>query len=123
MQQTIFKLILGFLITAFSITGFAADKTYSETEFLDRFGGRSKKLVIEKLGKPAKTNLSVKPSNADNVLRGKLKQNESKNSKRVKVEMWYYKNIVRYDDKHTYKETEITFVNDRVMNISFFNNR
>jgi len=47
---------------------------------------------------------------------------ESK-SKPVKVEMWYYKNIVKYDPKRTYKETEITFVNDKAMNIAFFNNR
>jgi len=45
------------------------------------------------------------------------------NSKPVQVEMWYYKNLVKYDDKNTYKETEVTFVNDRVMNIGFFNNR
>jgi hypothetical protein len=48
---------------------------------------------------------------------------DDKSSKPVKVEMWYYKNIVRYDPKRTYKETEITFVNDRAMNIAFFNNR
>jgi len=30
---------------------------------------------------------------------------------------------VRYDAKRTYKQTELTFVNDRVMNITFFNNR
>ena len=48
---------------------------------------------------------------------------QEKNSKPVNVEMWYYKDLVKYDDKHRYKETEITFVNDRVLNIGFFNNR
>lgn len=48
---------------------------------------------------------------------------DEKDSKRVNVEMWYYKNLVKYDPKHAYKETEITFVNDKVMNIAFFNNR
>jgi hypothetical protein len=48
---------------------------------------------------------------------------DEKNSKPVKVEMWYYKNIVKYDPKRTYKETELTLVNDKVMNIAFFNNR
>jgi hypothetical protein len=30
---------------------------------------------------------------------------------------------VKYDPKRTYKETEITFVNDQVNGIAFFNNR
>jgi hypothetical protein len=99
----------------------AGPTTYTENEFLDQFSGKSKKVVTSKLGNPAKKELSVKPSGASGML-GKMAA-EEKNSKPVKVEMWYYKNIVRYDPKRTYKETEITFVNDRVMNIAFFNNR
>ncbi|HNV89012.1 MAG TPA: hypothetical protein PKL53_08630 [Methylotenera sp.] len=98
----------------------AAGKTYTENEFLDNFSGKSKKVIVEKLGQPAKKELSVKPTNAGAVIG---KNVEDKKSKPVKVEMWYYKNIVKYDPKRTYKETEITFVNDRVMNIAFFNNR
>jgi hypothetical protein len=76
---------------------------------------------MAKLGNPFKKELSVKPSGASGML-GKMTA-EEKTSKPVKVEMWYYKNIVKYDPKRTYKETEITFVNDRVMNVAFFNNR
>jgi hypothetical protein len=110
-------LALGLANTAIS----AGPTTYTENEFLDQFSGKSKKVVTSKLGNPAKKELSVKPSGASGML-GKMAA-EEKNSKPVKVEMWYYKNIVRYDPKRTYKETEITFVNDRVMNIAFFNNR
>ncbi|MGQ0442416.1 MAG: hypothetical protein ACT4OH_03070 [Methylophilaceae bacterium] len=99
---------------------YAAGKTYTENEFLDNFSGKSKKVISEKLGKPVKKELSVKPTNAGAVIG---KNVDNKKSKPVKVEMWYYKNIVKYDPKRTYKETEITFVNDRVMNIAFFNNR
>jgi len=98
----------------------ATGKTYTETEFLDTFSGKSKKVVQEKLGEPAKKHLSVKPSNAETVIGRNV---DDKKSKPVKVEMWYYKNLVKYDPKRAYKETEITFVNDRVMNIGFFNNR
>ena len=101
-------------------SAFAAGKTYSENEFLDSFGGKTKKVITAKLGEPTKKELSVKPANAGAVTG---KNVDNKTSKPVKVEMWYYKNIVRYDPKRTYKETEITFVNDRVMNIAFFNNR
>ena len=82
---------------------------------------KTKTLIAEKLGAPAKKELSVKPSNASAMVGGK--DIDDSKSKKVKIEMWYYKNIVKYDPKRTYKETEITFVNDRVLNIAFFNNR
>ena len=96
-------------------------KTYTEDEFISVFQGKSRKVISEKLGSPVKKEQSVKPSGADSTLVGKVKAEEK--SKPVNVEMWYYKNIVRYDPKRTYKETELTFVNDRLMNIAFFNNR
>ncbi len=105
----------------FAATAAVAGKTYSEDEFISGFSGKSKKLVIEKLGQPFKKQQSVKPSNANNIIGSMGKQQD--NSKPVQVEMWYYKNLVKYDNKNTYKETEVTFVNDRVMNIGFFNNR
>ena len=94
---------------------------YTEDEFLSAFSGKTKKVISEKLGEPAKKELSVKPTGAS-VMMQKAGA-EEKNSKPVKVEMWYYKNLVKYDPKRTYKETEITFVNDVAMNIAFFNNR
>lgn len=120
--KTFFRsLTLAFVMAVASNLVHAAPTTYTENEFLDQFSGKSKKIVTAKLGNPVKKELSVKPSGASGML-GKLSADE-KNSKPVKVEMWYYKNIVKYDPKRTYKETEITFVNDRVMNIAFFNNR
>ncbi len=116
-------LVLASSLLALTLSGLvnAAGKTYTEDEFLNSFSGKSKKVVIEKLGTPAKKQLSVKPTNASSVI-GKNVDAE-KGKKPVKVEMWYYKNNVKYDKKRTYKETELTLVNDRVMNIAFFNNR
>ena len=116
------KLSLGLTIAMFAISGLAhaGGKTYTETEFLDTFSAKTKKVVSDKLGEPVKKELSVKPSNAGSMVGQDV---DDKRSKQVKVEMWYYKNIVKYDPKHTYKETEITFVNDHVLNIAFFNNR
>lgn len=99
----------------------ATNKTYTEDEFITAFQGKSRKAITEKLGSPAKKEQSVKPTGSDSILAGKVKAEEI--SKPVNVEMWYYKNIVKYDPKRTYKETELTFVNDRLMNIAFFNNR
>lgn len=126
MQSTfrkIFTVLLAassLLITANSIAA-PAKKTYSENEFLNVFSGKSKNVVVDKLGQPFKKELSVKPSGASTMLM--RAGADEKNSKPVKVEMWYYKNVVKYDAKRTYKETEITLVNDKVQNIAFFNNR
>lgn len=99
----------------------AAKETYNEDQFLNAFSGKMKAVVIAKLGEPVKKETSVKPAGATSFLQ-KAGADES-NSKRVNVEMWYYKDLVNYDPKNKYKETEITFVNDKVMNIAFFNNR
>lgn len=126
MQFTIKKLltfaVAACLFAAVSIANAAPPKkTYTEDEFLNAFSGKSKKVITDKLGQPFKKELSVKPSGADTML---LKAGaDDKKSKPVQVEMWYYKNIVKYDPKRTYKETEITMVNGKAMNIAFFNNR
>jgi hypothetical protein len=98
----------------------AAPKTYSENEFIDAFSGKSKKVITGKLGNPFKKDTAVKPT-GENAMIAKIGADEKK-SKPVKVEMWYYTNLVTYAPKKTYKEVEITFVNDRAMNIAFFNN-
>ncbi len=125
MIQSNFKsaivLIAGILTIGLAGVAQAAGKTYTEDEFLNKFSGKSKKVIVDTLGAPAKKQLSVKPTNAGTII-GKNVDGE-KGQKPVKVEMWYYNNIVTYDKKRTYKETEITFVNDRAMNIAFFNNR
>lgn len=99
-----------------------AKKTYTEDEFLNTFSGKSRKDITAQLGQPVKKEQGVKPSGANAAI-AQLGQKPGDTSKPVNVEMWYYSNIVRYDAKRTYKQTELTFVNDRVMNITFFNNR
>jgi len=94
-------------------------KIFTEDEFLDTFSGKSRKVVSDKLGAPARKEQSVKPTGADTVIAGKGEQS----SKPVNVEMWYYNGVVSYAPKKAYKYTELTFVNDRCMNIAFFNNK
>lgn len=94
-------------------------KVYTEEEFLTAFSGKSRKVITEKLGTPARKEQSVKPTGADGVIAGKGQEP----SKPVNVEMWYYNGVVNYAPKKAYKFTELTFVNDRCMNIAFFNNK
>lgn len=96
--------------------------SYTEDQFLNAYSGKSRKYIQEKLGKPVKTEQSVKPSGANTVLSQIRTKEGSEESNRVNVEMWYYNDLVNYDPQHKYKRTELTFVNDRCMNITFFNN-
>jgi len=119
------KMALSLTVAAFAFAGLAnaADKTYTENEFLNNFSGKSQKVVLEKLGKPVKKHVSVKPTNAEKVTGKTFDGAKKSKSKPVKVEMWYYKGIVTYAPKKAYKEVEITFVNNHVGNVAFFNNR
>jgi hypothetical protein len=110
--------LISFIGFSSSLT-YAARATYDEQQFLGTFSGKSRKLILEKLGNPDKKEQSVKPSNANSMIAGKGKES----SKPVNVEMWYYNNRVSYAPNKNYKFTELTFVNDRCMNIAFFNNR
>lgn len=92
-------------------------KTFAEEEFLQLFQNRSRKQVGDALGKPVRVGQASKPTGAEATLGRPLD-----NKKGANVEMWYYENKVRYDPKHTYKTVELTFVNDRCLNITYFNN-
>jgi hypothetical protein len=97
----------------------AKSRTFDEDQFISLFSHKSTKQVTDAVGKPARTAQASKPSDAEATLGRPLDTTGSG----AKVEMWYYQNLVRYDDKHTYKTVELTFVNDRCMNIAFFNDR
>ena len=50
----------------------------------------------------------------------RIKVDQSQRDK-AKVEMWYYNHLVEYAPKKTYKFVELTLMNDRIVNIGFFN--
>jgi len=86
-------------------------------EFIQTFKGENQKFVLETLGKPARKQSPVKPNNAEGYV-GKAVPGDAK----VEViEMWYYPNLVSYNSKQTFKQTEITFINDVVSNMTFVN--
>jgi hypothetical protein len=113
------RLLAVLFLSVFGFNAYAADKNFSEVQFLNTFSGKSKKVVLEKLGAPSKKEQSVKPTNANTMIAGRGKES----SKPVNVEMWYYNGLVSYAPNKKYKFTELTFVNDRCENIAFFNNK
>ena len=123
-MSKLFKRILFiFIALGFSFQVLAeGKKLYTENEFLDTFGAKSKEKVLQILGEPAKKEISVKPTNASSVI-GRPTVDKSNPNKRVNVEMWYYNNLVKSDEKNTWKQTELTIMDGKVYNIGFFNSR
>ncbi len=95
----------------------AEKKTYTEQEFLSSFSGKTRKVVMDTLGKPARKEQSIKPSNTDQVLADKNVGSANADQ----IEMWYYNERVSYAPNKTFKFTELTFANDKCVNITFFN--
>ena len=123
-MPTLFKkLLFIFIALGLSFQVLAeGKKLYTENEFLDAFGAKSKEKVLQILGEPARKEMSVKPTNASSVI-GRPTEKGVGSSNRVNIEMWYYNNLVKSDGKNTWKQTELTIMNGKVNNIGFFNNR
>jgi len=123
-MSTLFKkLLFIFIALGLSFQVLAeGKKLYTEKEFLDAFGAKSKEKVLQILGEPARKEMSVKPTNASSVI-GRPTEKGVGSSNRVNIEMWYYNNLVKSDAKNTWKQTELTIMNGKVNNIGFFNNR
>lgn len=123
MSTLLKKILFIFIALGFSFQVLAeGKKLYTENEFLDTFGAKSKEKVLQILGEPAKKEISVKPTNASSVI-GRPTVDKSNPNKRVNVEMWYYNNLVKSDEKNTWKQTELTIMDGKVYNIGFFNSR
>ena len=123
-MSTLFKkLLFIFIALGLSFQVLAeGKKLYTENEFLDAFGAKSKEKVLQILGEPSRKEMSVKPTNASSVI-GRPTEKGVGSSNRVNIEMWYYNNLVKSDAKNTWKQTELTIMNGKVNNIGFFNNR
>ena len=116
------KLLLIFVgIVSFSLSALAESKrTFTEDEFISVFSGKPKARVVKYLGEPDNQEIAIKPKGASSVL-GRPTTDKSKPGKKDKVEMWYYSKLVEYSPKKLYKRVELTLINDRVVNIAFFN--
>ena len=120
------KYKLKFIATLLILMGFTfnihADqkRVFTEDEFISLFSGKPKSRVLKYLGKPDSTDMAIKPKGASSVL-GRPAIDKKNPNKKSKIEMWYYKNIVEYSPKKTYLKVELTLINDRIVNIGFFN--
>jgi hypothetical protein len=117
------KLFFTVLLSVFFLaTGYAGEtkkRTFTEDEFISVFSGKPKARVVKYIGEPDNKEIAIKPKGAQGVVGSKVRVEDAK--QKDKVEMWYYNNIVEYSPGKTYKFVEITMINDRVVNLGFFN--
>lgn len=88
----------------------------TEQAFLNKYSGQSKEYVTKNLGKPQKVDISVKPNNADQVL--KQHDVDPSQSKKDMIEMWYYDTKINYAKDKYFNQAELTFVNNKCVNIT-----
>ena len=114
-----FTVLLSVLFLATGYAGETKKRTFTEDEFISVFSGKPKARVVKYIGEPDNKEIAIKPKGAQSVVGSKVRVEDAK--QKDKVEMWYYNNIVEYSPGKTYKFVEITMINDRVVNLGFFN--
>ena len=113
-------MLIGFSFNTYAEHHVEQKRVFTEDEFISLFSGKPKSRVLKYLGKPDSTDMAIKPKGASSVL-GRPTVDKKNPNKKSKIEMWYYKNIVEYSPKKTYLKVELTLINDRIVNIGFFN--
>ena len=111
-------LALAALIFPLSLS--AKDLQTEERPFLDAYSGKSRQYVEENLGKPVKKEVAVKPHNADQILQEKGQATAGEGDS---VEMWYYRGKIQYAPNKFFNTAELTFANDKCVNITFANKK
>ena len=113
-------MLIGFSVNIYADHHSKQKRVFTEGEFISLFSGKPKSRALKYLGKPDSTDMAIKPKGASSVL-GRPTIDKKNPNKKSKIEMWYFNNIVEYSPKKTYLKVELTLINDRVVNIGFFN--
>jgi len=111
---------LALVALTFPLVLSAKDLLTEERPFLDAYSGKSRQYVEENLGKPIKKEVAIKPHNADQILRDK---GQSVSGDGENVEMWYYRGKIQYAPNKFFNTAELTFANDKCVNITFANKK
>ena len=113
-------MLIGFSFNTYAEHHAEQKRICTEGESISLFSGKPKSRVLKYLGKPDSKDIAIKPKGASSVL-GRPTVDKKNPNKKNKIEMWYYNHIVEYSPKKTYLKIELTLMNDRVVNIGFFN--
>lgn len=118
----LFYYLLIMIGLSLSITVSAKMIEADEYAFIKQYSGKSKTFIAKALGKPKKKERAVKPQNADAML-AKNDVAPTGTKKKDMVEMWYYDAKIKYASKRYFNHAELTFVNDKCVNITFANKK
>ena len=113
-------MLIGFSVNIYADHHSKQKRVFTEGEFISLFSGKPKSMALKYLGKPDSTDMAIKPKGASSVL-GRPTIDKKNPNKKSKIEMWYYSHTVEYSPKKTYLKVELTLINDRIVNIGFFN--
>ena len=116
----ILVMLIGFSFNTYAEHHVEQKRVFTEDEFISLFSGKPKSRVLKYLGKPDSKDIAIKPKGASAIL-GRPTVDKKNPNKKSKIEMWYFKHIVEYSPKKTYLKVELTLINDRIVNIGFFN--
>ena len=116
----VLAMLIGFSFSTYADHHAEKKRVFTEDEFISLFSGKPKSRVLKYLGKPDSMDIAIKPKGASSVL-GRPTVDKKDPNKKNKIEMWYYSHIVEYSPKKTYLKVELTLINDRIVNIGFFN--
>lgn len=111
---------LALLALALPLSLPAKELQTEEQPFIHAYSGQTRQFVEEHLGKPVKKETAVKPHNADQILQEKG-QPVSGNGEQI--EMWYYRGKIQYAPNKFFNMAELTFANDKCVNITFSNKK
>ncbi|SDK13454.1 hypothetical protein SAMN05192566_0260 [Methylophilus rhizosphaerae] len=111
---------LALIALALPLTLPAKDLQTKEQPFLQAYSGKSRQFVEEQLGKPVKKETAVKPHNADQILQA---QQQAIPGAGEQIEMWYYRGKIQYAPNKFFNTAELTFANDKCVNITFANKK
>lgn len=114
-----FKL-LSLMALMIPLTLSAKDLLTEEQPFLQTYSGQSRQFVEEQLGKPVKKEMALKPHNADQILQ---QQQQAAPGAGEQIEMWYYRGKIQYAPNKFFNTAELTFANDKCVNITFANKK
>lgn len=111
---------LAVLLLLAPLSSMAKDLQTEEQPFIQAYSGKSRQFVAQALGEPLKKEQAIKPHNANEVIQDKAgvvgNQNEP-------IEMWYYKGKIQYAPNKFFNMAELTFANDKCVNITFANKK
>lgn len=110
----------GLIVLLFPFSIAAKDLNTQEQPFLQAYSGQSRQFVEEQLGKPVKKEVAVKPQNADQILQS---QAQAAPGQGEQIEMWYYQGKIQYAPNKYFNTAELTFANDKCVNITFANKK